>query len=358
MKRGAPREETDDPVSIEGPPPLARMAALMALVDLFWNRVAVRVVGAADQDAAIAFQRAGVFPRNLAAVAGLIALIAGLFTFLRMAGYSGLPRRLAVSSLAGVLTPAFVLALIVPKERVSILVVVVALGASNALVFLVGTVAVRFAAGARRWAAAAAMISGALVLTVLVDLSVRSVAEFAGAVPIGLLAHHGGEAAWHLVPPLVLAALFRAPPGAPRSEATPPPQAMLAVAGVLVVGVLALALYGEHALHAHRFATLVYGALRLTLAPEPLAWLNGLTVGVGLAAALVGLGSSSPARVQLGAAAALWLAAGYAPRAPGQLLDFALAGILLARAAQAATVEGRERARVRWAPLLPAEPGS
>ena len=133
---------------------------------------------------------------------------------------------------------------------------------------------------------------------------------------------------------------------------------MLAVAGVLVVGVLALALYGEHALHAHRFATLVYGALRLTLAPEPLAWLNGLTVGIGLAAALVGLGSSSPARVQLGAAAALWLAAGYAPRAPGQLLDFALAGILLARAAQAATVEGRERARVRWAPLLPAEPGS
>ena len=43
MQSAGPQAEADEPVSIEGPPPLARMAGVMALVDLFWNRVIVRV---------------------------------------------------------------------------------------------------------------------------------------------------------------------------------------------------------------------------------------------------------------------------------------------------------------------------
>jgi hypothetical protein len=350
VQRGA-RGDGEEPVSIEGPPPLARMAALMALVDLFWNRIVVRVAASADQDLGISLQRAGVFPRNLAAVAALVALIGGLYTFLRMAGYAGLFRRLSVSSVAGLLMPAFVLAIVIPKERVSILVVVVALAASNLLVVLLGSVAVQYAAGLRRWASACATASGALVLTVLVVASVRSIAESSAAAPIGALAHYGGEVAWHSILVLSLFALFRAHKGASRSEGAPPGRLALGMAGLLVVLILAASLYGESRLHAHRFATLVYGALRLTLAPESVAWLNGLPVGIGVAAALVGLFSSSAARVQIGAAAALWLAAGYAPRAPGQLLDFALAGLLLARAAQAASIEGRARARIAWAPI-------
>lgn len=356
MQRGDPRDESDEPVSIEGPPPLARMAALMALVDLVWNRIVVRIIGGVDEGTGIALQRAGVFPRNLAAVAGLIALGIGLFTFLRMAGYSGLLRRLGVSSIAGLLMPAFVLALVIPKERVSILVVVVALTASNVLAVMLGTVALQYPAGPRRWASVLGTLSGVLVLTVLVVASVRTIAESVAASPIGVAAHHGGEIAWHLLPVFVAAALFRPQKGAPASEGAPPGRVALALAGALTVLVLGLALFAETRLHTHRFATLVYGALRLTLAPEPLAWLNGLTVGIALAAALVGLFSPSVARVQLGAAVALWLAAGYAPRAPGQLLDFALAVLLLSRAAQAVTVEGRRRARQGWVPLGSPEP--
>jgi hypothetical protein len=347
---GPRTEEDEEPIGLEGPPPLARMAAVMALADLIWNRVVVRAMGSVDEETGVAFMRAGVFPRNLAAVAGIVALSVGLFGFLRMAGYAGLLRRLCISSVAGLLMPAFVLALVVPKERVSILVVVVALAAANLLVALLGSVAVQYAAGARRVAAGIAMLSGGLVLTVLIVASVRTIAESSAATPIGLFAHHAGEISWHLVPMAVLAALFR-PPAEARSERPPlrPPHAAVVVG--LVLGTVALALYGESRLHVHAFETLVYGALRLTLVPEPLAWLNGITVGVGLGAAIIGMVSRSPARVQLGAAVALWLAAGYAPRAPGQLLDFALAGLLLARAAQAATRAGRDRARLQWTPV-------
>jgi len=350
--QAGPKAESDEPVSIEAPPPLARMAALMALVDLLWNRILVRVVASFDQDLSVNLQRAGVFPRNLAAVAGLVALTAGLYTFLRMAGYAGLFRRLGVSSVAGLLMPAFVLATVIPKERVSVLVVVVALAASNLLVVLLGSVAARYAAGPRRWASICATVSGASVLTVLVVASVRSIADSALAAPIGVVAHHGGELVWHLLPVLVAIALLRVQRGAPPSEGPPPGRLVMALAGGMVVLVLVVALQGEALLHAHRFATLVYGALRLTLIPPSLAWLNGLTLGIALVAAFIGLFSSSKGRVQLGAAVGLWLAAGYAPRAPGQLLDFTLAALLLARAAQAATIVGRERARVAWAPIV------
>lgn len=346
MSGGALRDEPAEPVSIEGPPPLARMAALMALVDLFWNRMLVRAVASFDEDAGIGLMRAGVFPRNLAAVAGLVAFASGLFTFLRMAGYSGLGRRLAISSIAGLLMPAFVLALIIPKEQVSVLVVVVALVASNALAVLLGTVAIGYPGGARRWAAGLALSSGVLVLSSLVVAYVHAVYEWAG--PLGLITHHTQELVWHAMPAVVLVALFRAPASATPSERPAPRPALLGLVGVIVVVALALALYGESRLHAHRFATLIYGAVRLTLLPDSLSWLNGLTLGLGLGAALVSLFSPSPARAQLGAAIALWLAAGNAPRAPGQLLDFALAVLLLARACQAVTREGRARARIPW----------
>ena len=97
------------------------MAALAALVDLVWNRVAVRLV--TDDDTGIAWMRAGVFPRNLAAVAGMVALSWSLFVFLRMAGYARLTRRLTLSAVAGLLLPAFLLAIVIQKERVSIFVV-------------------------------------------------------------------------------------------------------------------------------------------------------------------------------------------------------------------------------------------
>jgi hypothetical protein len=348
--------EREQPVSIEGPPPLARMAAIAAIIDLAWNRIAVRIVANSDQDAALALQRWGMFPKNLAAVAGLIALTWALYTFLRMARYSRLAWRLAIASVAGIVLPTFLFALR-PMEHVTVLVVVASFLGSNLLALLVGAVAVGYPAGPRRWAAAMAAGSGGFVLLALVAQYVRSVADSAAATPLGLAAHYGGELVWHLVPIVIVVALARAQPGAPPSEGQPPSaRVFLPAVALTAVVVTALAFRAESALHAHKFSTLVYASLRLTLVPPPFAWVNGFTVGVGLAAAVAGLVSRSPGRAQLGAAAALWLAAGCAPRAPGQLLDFALAAVLLARSTQAVTREGRERARAPWGPVAAPAP--
>jgi hypothetical protein len=355
VKEGAPREDpAEEPVAIERPPPLAIMAGLAALVDLFWNRVAVRLVP--DDETGIAWMRAGVFPRNLAAVAAMVALTWSLFGFLRMAGYAGLTRRLALSAVSGLLLPAFLLAMVVQKERVSILVVLIALGMANALAVLVGVGGAAYRAGALRWAVSFATASGALVLVVLVVASVRSLIEAGLGAPAGFIARHGGELAWHAVP---LAAgwfvLRPAPKGAPLSMDRAPDRRAVVAGAIALVLVTALGFYGQHELHHHRFGTLIYGALRLTLLPDSVGALYSLSVGVAAAVAIIGLASGSALRMQVGAAIALWLAAGYAPRAPGQLLDFALAVVLLARASQAVDPEGRRRARYAWAPLFPAD---
>ena len=323
------------------------MAAIVAVVDLIWNRVAVRLL--TDDDAGIAWMRAGVFPRNLAAVAGIAALAWSLFGFLRMAGYAGLARRMTLSSVSGLLLPAFLLAMVMQKERVSILVVLISLGMANALAVLVGASGATYRSGALRWCLAFATASGALVLVVLVVASVRSLVEAGLGGPVGFVARHGGELAWHAVP--LCAGWFvlrRAPKGSPHSMERVPSRGAQA-AGALAFGlVVAAGVYGQLELHGHRLSTLIYGALRLTLLPESLSWAYAISAGVAVAVAVIGLASGSPLRAQVGAAIALWLAAGYAPRAPGQLLDFALAVVLLARAAQATDPRGRERTRFRW----------
>jgi len=348
--------QREQPVSIEGPPPLARMAAIAAIVDLAWNRIAVRIVANSDEDAAVALQRWGMFPKNLAAVAGLVALTAGLYTFLRMARYSRLIWRLGIASVAGIVLPTFLFALR-PMEHVTVLIVVAAFLGSNLLALLLGAVAAGYRAGPRRWASVIAMASGGFVLVGLVAQYVRTVADSPVATPLAIVAHFGGELAWHVLPVVVVAAGARAHPRAAAGEggAGRPGREVPAVL-VIATAVTLGAMDAEAALHAHKFSTLVYAALRLTLVPPPLAWLNGLTIGIAVAAAGFGLASRSPGRAQLGAAAALWLAAGCAPRAPGQLLDFALAALLLARATQAVTPDGRERARAPWAPLAAPAP--
>ncbi len=356
MKEGAPREDpAEEPVAIERPPPLAILAAVAAVADLFWNRVAVRLM--TDDETGIAWMRAGVFPRNLAAVAGIAALTWSLFGFLRMAGYAGLARRLMLSAVAGLLLPAFLLAIVVQKERVSILVVLIALGMANALAVLMGAGAATYRSGALRWAVSFATASGALVLVVLIVASVRSLVELGLGGPVGFVARHGGELAWHAVPLFAGWFLLRpAPKGAPYSMERLPDRRALVGAALTFALVVGLGAYGQWVLHAHRFGTLLYGALRLTLLPESIGWLYAISAGIAVAVAVLGLTSGSPMKAQVGAAVALWLAAGYAPRAPGQLLDFALAVVLLARAAQATDPEGRRRARFRWGSLSGSDP--
>lgn len=198
-----------------------------------------------------------------------------------------------------------------------IYVVVAALAGTNVLVLLVGSVAVQYRAGARRAAALLVTASGALFILMLVSLTLRPIAESTVAGPIGLFCHHAGELVWHALPLAGLVALWRSHAGSPASEGPPLGVPGRVIAVLVTLATVLSALLLERHLHAHRFSTLVYGALRLTLLPESVSWLNGLAVGAALAVSGYGLLSRHPGRVQLGAGVALWLAGGFAPRAPG-----------------------------------------
>ena len=101
-----------------------------------------------------------------------------------------------------------------------------------------------------------------------------------------------------------------------------------------LLGGVALAIAAEGALHPH-YATIVYGAFRVSALPEALSWVYTGLAGFALASGVGALVSADACRRQLGAALLLWIAGGHAPRSPVQIIEATLAFVLLARVVHA-----------------------
>lgn len=323
-------------------PPLALLAAWFALLDLCLNRLAVRVMSELmEPESVLAWQRAGVLPRNIAGVAGLGALGFGLIGFLAMPGFAPIWVRLPVAAFAGVLTPTLTLATFLPRERMAPTIIVFGLMAAQALGVIIAANALPYRARALRVALTLA-VGTCLATTIVVVIStIRALAwsDFGTEAVIAL--RHVGEIGWLLMP---LAA-------APLLFAIDPPRERPALAAGLVTALLVvtLGMAGEGSLHPH-YSTILYGAFRVALLPESATLVYTLPLALGFGATVTGLCSGDAARRQLGAALAFWLAGGYAGRSPIQLLYGVLAIILLARVAQSLDPEGVRRSRLRWTP--------
>jgi hypothetical protein len=341
--------------ALERAPPLAHLAAVMALSDLILNRIAPLAVNmiADDRSVAVHLLRYGTLPRNAAAVAGVIALAAALFGFLRMAGWASLFRRLQVAGLAGLLFPALLLGLLLPKERVPAPVVLVAVGVGHALVALFGVTVLPYRSAAARRASLAASLTSALVLTLLVAASLEGIQRFLET-PDSLVAKAVwatmagsrllGELVWCSVPWIALLPGLRRLLSERRVRV-----AFLALALVaLVASVIA-----ELKLHPS-YSIVAYSAFRLTFLPERWSGLYGLAALLALALAAAGLLSERPLVRQHASAVLLWIACGFAPRSLSQVLYFVLGAAMLSRVAQASDPEGRRRALLPWG--APREP--
>lgn len=338
---------TDDPraVALRAAPPLALLATLAALVDLAVNRVAVRVAsGEVEETVVLEWMRLGALPRNLTGVAGIFALVTAFSAFLRMPAFAPLYLRLPIAGFAGILLPTLTLALALPRERLTPIVVLVGMFAASALVALFGAAGVGYRDRFLKAGLSLAVLTALQAMIVVTIASLRAVLGGGIGGPIAYVARHGGELTWLLVP------LVLAPAALPRSRRDL--VAWGAGASVLALGVW-LAIEGQAELPPH-FATILYGAFRVAALPEEATVLYVLVAALGLAAAAAGMASSDPWRRQLGAGIALWIAGGYSARSPIQLLDTVLAIVLLARAAQSADPEGLRRAAQRW--LAPATP--
>ncbi len=329
-------------LSVARMPALALLAVGAALFELALGRAIWHGLNEVlPAPALIELHQLARFPRNLSAVAGVVALVVALFAFLRLPGFASIGRRLAVAAFAGVFVPSIVVAALLPIAMVQPKLVVFGLAAGNVLVTLLGLTAARYRAE-RPLRIAVALASVASFVTLLVvglgQLAQAQggfwgalgavLADESGSSQRMLLAiRHLGELAWIgvLVAGCVAAAWDRGAPGLRARVGW--------TVGLTVVAVAALLLLQDVA--GHRFRYMLFGSFRLGLLVDDVPAAYAVPLAIGLAGACVGIARRDPAQQQLGAGMLAWLCAGFAPHTPIQLLYLVLGAALLSRAAQA-----------------------
>jgi len=335
-------------------PPLALMAVVAGLFELSLTRIAWHgLPDVVDLELLRSVRDIGRFPRNLAAVCGLIALLFALLGFLRLPGFASIGRRLAVAAFSGIFVPSILVATALPYATLRAKLVVFGLAAANVLVTLIGMTAARHRAPLPLRTA-----TGLVAATAFLSLTVVGLGQLVSADPgslgwVGalissdpsrnqsalLLLRHLGEACWIGV--LVggtLTVLHGEPAGRDRRYV---------VGGLFLAATVIGAIVFREEI-GHRFRLMVFGAFRLGVFIDALPVLYGVPIGVGLGGGLVGLGSRRPAVRQLAGGLLLWLAAGYAPHTPIQLLYLVLSATLITRSSQAMDPRGEWRDRHPW----------
>jgi len=306
-------------------PLLGWLALGAALLDAGTNRLGLRVLAANLPHATrVNLERWGGVPRNLAAVAGLVALAAGLLAFVRRRGHVSLPSRIGLAAFSGVLLPTLFLATVLPAARTTPPIVLLATGAADVMAILLaasvlgrpGPACLRL--GMASFASAALLGFGAIVLGLASGLFNLSL----GYSISGTMAQLG-EVAWLTVPICFGAALW------PRGRG-PAQRLRLAAAAGVAAFTLSIFLWGQVSLRSH-FADIFYGLTHLNLFLESAPMVYGPILAFGMGVVTLGLLSPLMADRQLGAGLLLVAAAGFTPRAPILLLYLSLGALLLAR---------------------------
>jgi hypothetical protein len=328
----------DDRHELAAIPVLGLVAMAAALIDLWLNGVLLRTVGDGMSHATlIEVARWGDLPRNLSAIAGLVALPASLVGYLATRRWANIQRRLVIAGFAGLFLPIVALATllspeVLPHDDRTIKLVKVGIGAANVLAVLVGLIAVRRAAPAGvRLGVLFATASCFLAFAALAIAEIRWISHTQWGVISFYVVRRLGEGAYLLMPIAVAMTLL------PRTNDL---RGRIALgAGALVAAVVA-ALVGWGILGLRGdFDIVLYGAQRLELFSDgaqvlgiPLTVLYVLPLAIGFGAGTAGLASTDPGRRQAGVAILLLLAAGFAPRSPAPLLSMVLGVVLLSRA--------------------------
>jgi hypothetical protein len=337
-------------------PPLLLVAVLAAVIEMVLARVLWHgLPDVLEPSDLFEMRRWARFPRNLAAVSGILGLSIALFGFLRFPGYAPIAHRLGVAAFSGIFMPSIIVAALLRPEMLRRKLVIFALAAANVLVTLLVLSGVRYRADrALRIAVGLAGATSLLTLffvaigqltapdTVLWDgLAAFLAARTSGMGSLALWVRHAGELSWIGVLALgcFTAVYDRGGPGLPVRAIT-----ALVLTVAFTVAVLAL-----EDLVGHRFRLALIGSFRFGLVIDDEPKVYAFPLAVGLAGACVAIARRDPALRQLGGALLLWIAGGFAPHSPIQLLYFVLASVLLTRAAQARDPAGAWRSRQPWA---------
>jgi hypothetical protein len=308
-------------------PPLAWMAGFAAGAELLIDRVLIKLGHAAwSNEALLQLDRWGRFSRNLSVVATLVATAFCLAAL--SSRRSGLPlsARAGVAGFGWVLVPIVTLMTFTPLVWTSPQLVHVVAGLAHATILLL------ILAGLH-WRSSPGVVA-ALVLTMVASLSgvasmiVSIVGErffWEHTDRLSNAFRWSGELAY-LVIPLAAAFALAIPSGTLRGKAA-------LIASTTAASAVAIGMAFWQRAVEKELPTMIYGAARLELLPDPYAALYAIPLGMGCAVTVAAAMSADPARRQMGAALLLLLSAGYAPRTPSALIVTVLAVALLARSA-------------------------
>jgi hypothetical protein len=287
-------------------PAVAGLAAALAILDVVGRRGFVRVVGGAVPHASrLAFEPYTRMLMNALALAATLATVDAMALLLRRREAASLARRISKAGLMMLFVPCTAIALFLPIEHTSMLLVLLAS-------VLAHVFSAQLALGSFEHRADVAVrltnvaVFGATVGAIL-WITLNAIGPQQGWVwsyDVARIARGVGELSWSLAPVAAIIALVRRDPKRVRSV-------RLAVASVTALGALALALEAR-AYAGAEYATLLYGA------------------------SLHGALSRDGVDRQLGYACACLLGAGFAPHAPLELSLLVCAAALFARALVAA----------------------
>ncbi|MEM1416302.1 MAG: hypothetical protein AAGH15_15445 [Myxococcota bacterium] len=322
-----------DARSPERAPLLAGLAALAAYADFLFSRLTLRLAasgeGALSHASLVRIAQLGDLVRNLAALAGIVAMSLAVVDFLRPGRQLPVSQRVGIASFAGIFLPTTLLAAMLPEARTTPRVVFFALGAAHVMVMLLG-------GSAFRWPAPRTMRIGlvALTLTAFAALGAGVLQVVEGAVtwayPVSQALRRTGEVTWLLGLAMLARSAFPTPlPRVRRILVT-------MVAGLVGALPLLVGTVFRRATSGTAFEDVLYGATHLELLLRRAPTLYLTVLAVLLTAAFAGLFAPTPARRQLALGILSLAAAGYAPTSPSTLLMMALGMMLVTRSYLAA----------------------
>lgn len=338
MAHGAPDDEPAPSAAAESDdadapmakvPALAAIAAAAAVVELIGARFALRIEGAREF-AQLSHQQLleldvwATFSRNLAAVAALVALAFSLADWIKPRPFLSMGLRIGIAAIAGVLLPTLVLSTMLPVQRTTVVVVLVATGSAHLLAVLFGIGAIPWRAPRLPRLGVTGIIGAsffAFAATVVLVIGAQTLWQHAH--PIGMALRRTGEVSFLVTVPIL--ALSGLPLRGWRRIG-------IAVGAFVAACAVAVVSRGATVLEPEAWGDVLYGATHFELLLENTSSLYVAWIGLTLMAGVAALFNERPRDQQKGLAALLLMAGGFSPTTPGTLIPMILGVSLACRA--------------------------
>jgi hypothetical protein len=318
---------------MHGTPPLTWLAVVAGLTAMAINQLLLPALNAANRRLMLRdLSHWGAFATNLAAISGGIAVGFGLLSFVRYGSVTSLRQRLLLAGFGGcVFLPMLVMAALL-ENHTTAQTVLFAFGAAQVLAITVGTIAARAAETSLPRLVACIAVATSLLALLAQVLLVSSQLELPGwrwQTQAQRAVQALGEVCYLL--------LLTGTAGLLMPKRSDPRSRWARQAGFFVLPVVLGSLYVAERQLGNDYALLLYHAQRVSLFIDAWPRLYSVPIGLALAGCVSALIARDATAKQAAAGVLLLIGSGYAPHAPGRLLTWTLAFVVIARAIIAPT---------------------